>query len=383
MPSPVNIIIFGASVRAAAFSALRVGLQPWCVDLFADQDLKMRCAVRRLPFRYYPHGFEAISTQGPPGPWIYTGGMENHPALIERISEKRCLWGNGSAALALARSPMILAEVFRLNGVRYPVTLSSSIDLPRVGRWLVKPVKSAGGVGIRFADLRRERRPGNQVYFQEYIEGIPCSALFAGYEQDAHLLGVTRQLVGEPWLHSAPFHYCGSIGPLKFEAATQKILNKIGNVLIRHCHLRGLFGVDFILENGISWPVEVNPRYPASVEILEYGEGIQALSWHRAAFDPDAAKTAGTTLQKSVVGKAILFAKFPIEFPREGPWTRSLTHPKLIGEMPAFADIPSAGQLIEAGKPILTFFSRSGSVSGCLDNLKQIARDLDQYLWKT
>jgi predicted ATP-grasp superfamily ATP-dependent carboligase len=383
MASPVNIIIFGASVRAAAFSALRAGLWPWCADLFADQDLKMRCAVRRLPVRYYPHGFEAISTQGPPGPWIYTGGLENHPAVIERISEKRCLWGNGSAALALARSPMILAEVFRLNGVRYPVTLSSSIDLPRVGRWLVKPVKSAGGVGIRFADLRRERRPGNQVYFQEYIEGIPCSAVYAGLKHDTSLLGVSRQLVGEGWLNAAPFHYCGSIGPLNLEAAIQKNLEKIGIVLNRRCHLRGLFGVDFILVDGIPWPVEVNPRYPASVEILEYGTGIQALSWHRLAFDSGMPKPPSPSHEKSIVGKAILFAKDRLKFPGEGPWTRSLMHPKSIDEMPDFADIPSSSQTIEAGRPVLTFFSRSVSVSGCLDNLKQIAQDLDQCLWKT
>src|SRR5438445_13828107 len=119
MSSPQTIVIFGASVRAAAFSASRAGLRPWCADLFADQDLQTRSSVRRLPFRDYPNGFEAISAQGPPGPWMYTGGLENYPALIGRISEKRCMWGNAAAALALARSPMILPEIVRLNGIGY------------------------------------------------------------------------------------------------------------------------------------------------------------------------------------------------------------------------------------------------------------------------
>ncbi len=38
MASPQHLLIFGASARAAAFSALRAGLQPWCADLFADAD---------------------------------------------------------------------------------------------------------------------------------------------------------------------------------------------------------------------------------------------------------------------------------------------------------------------------------------------------------
>jgi predicted ATP-grasp superfamily ATP-dependent carboligase len=383
MSPPQVIVIFGASARSAAFSALRAGLRPWCADLFADQDLITRCSIRRLHFRDYPHGFKAISTQAPSGPWIYTGGLENHPTLIERISEKRLLWGNGSAALSLARSSMILAEIFRTNGILFPATFSSTTALPRVGRWLVKPLKGAGGMGVRFFDLQKERRPGKQFYFQEYTEGVPCSAVFVGFEHNTRLLSVTRQLVGEHWLHAAPFHYCGSIGPLKLEAAVQKNLETIGIVLNRYCHLRGLFGVDFILADGIPWPVEVNPRYPASIEILEYGAGIQALAWHRAAFDPASAIPPGPTPEKSVVGKAILFAKRQLDFPEEGPWTHSLGHPKSIDEMPAFADIPSSGQTIEAGRPILTFFSRSGSVSGSLDNLKQIAWDLDHWLQRT
>ena len=199
---------------------------------------------------------------------MYTGGLENYPPLIERISVNRHLWGNGPAALSLARSPTVLAEIFRSNGIPFPATFSSTSDLPRVGRWLVKPMKGAGGVGVRFADLPGERRSRKQVYFQEYIEGVPCSAVFAGFQNDARLLRVTRQLVGEHWLHAAPFHYCGSIGPLKLEAVVQKNLETIGIVLNQHCHLRGLFGADFILANGIPWPVEVNPRYPSSVEIL-------------------------------------------------------------------------------------------------------------------
>ncbi len=324
-----------------------------------------------------------MSDQGPPGPWMYSGGLENHPTIVDRISGKRFLWGNGSSALGLARSPTFLADVFRSNGITYPATLSSSRNLPRHARWVGKPRKGAGGTGIHFVEAHEAKRLETKYYFQEFIEGMPCSAVYVGYENDARLVGVTRQLVGETWIHAAPFHYCGSVGPLKVDATIQKDLEKIGSILNRHCHLRGLFGVDFVLADGILWPVEVNPRYPPSVEILEYGKGIHSISWHRTAFDPSATVHIGPSLQKPIVGKAILFAKLPLDFPEQGPWTRSLTHARSIEEMPEFADIPSSGQAIEVGRPILTFFSRSASVEGCIDNLKQIARELDPCLRMT
>jgi predicted ATP-grasp superfamily ATP-dependent carboligase len=398
--SQQEIVIFGASVRAAAFSALRAGLCPWCADLFADEDFRSRCSTYRIPSHSYPDGFEFISQNAPPGPWMYTGGIENHSSLVKRISKFRALWGNNSDALGLARSPTFLAEMFQSNGICFPKTFTSITKLPDMSRWLAKPFQSAGGAGIRWvvdSDKWSMARKDNRVlrlprttnhlpltathhYFQEFIEGIPCSAVYVGLEKSARFLGATRQLVGETWLNAAPFHYCGSVGPLKLDSAVQNKLENIGDVLNRECHLRGLFGVDFILSDEIPWPVEVNPRYPASVEILEHA-GIQAMALHRSAFDPTSLQTSELSstsdMSGPLVGKAILFTVRPLKFPKEGPWTRSLTTSRSIHEIPDFADIPSAGSAIKAGRPILTLFSHSDSLQGCIENLKQIALDLD------
>ena len=42
--------------------------------------------------------------------------------------------------------------------------------------------------------------------------------------------------------------------------------------------LSGLFGVDFILDGDQVWTLEVNPRYTASVEIVERATGIHAIA---------------------------------------------------------------------------------------------------------
>src|SRR4051794_35137718 len=112
-----DLLIFGASARAAAFSALRANLRPWCADLFADADLQARCPVFRLAPGGYPQGFVKAAEQGPPGPWLYTGGLENRPALVRQIAALRPLWGNDEKVLRKVRSPRFLANLLHEAGI--------------------------------------------------------------------------------------------------------------------------------------------------------------------------------------------------------------------------------------------------------------------------
>src|SRR5438309_1251845 len=99
-----NLLIFGASARAAAFSALRAGLSPWCADLFGDADLAARCPVIALPDTY-PDGLLEIERQAPPGPFLYTGGLENRPRLLRELAQRRTLWGVAPGILPQVRRP--------------------------------------------------------------------------------------------------------------------------------------------------------------------------------------------------------------------------------------------------------------------------------------
>ncbi len=74
-----HLLIFGASARAAAFSALRAKLLPWCADLFSDRDLQACCPSIRVPAASYPHAFVKLAAEDLRGPWMYTGGLENYP----------------------------------------------------------------------------------------------------------------------------------------------------------------------------------------------------------------------------------------------------------------------------------------------------------------
>lgn len=421
---PGTLLLFGASVRAAAFSALRAGLKPWCADLFADADLQARAPVWPISSGRYPDGFVEIARTEVAGPWMYTGGLENHPAIVRQITKLRPLWGNDAAVLGLVRSPSNVVSLLRQEGIPCPAVITNAKEFPAAGDWLVKPRYGAGGRGIqRFQG--RAMVPGRrkEVYYQEYIAGAPHAAVYVGDGTSARLVGVTRMLVGEPWLHARAFHYCGSVGPVLPDVPFLAALRWLGHVVGNGFGLCGLFGVDFILRGSVPWPVEINPRYTASVEVLEYAHGISALDLHRTACIPSRstdtigaasvlssnlptwmqrlasdrrrsrhpwpkeARPSSLSVQlppaREIVGKAILFARAPVVFPHDGPWQSVLRRPPPINEMPDFADIPHPGQRIETGRPILTLFARADSMEACTDVLGQKARDLDRWLYGT
>lgn len=378
-----NLLIIGASARAAAFSALRAGFHPWCVDLFADVDLQKRRAVLRLTERY-PQGFRQFIESDLPGPWMYTGGLENWPRLVTEWAQIRPLWGNVDQALSAARNPERVASLLPALHMPVPTLLHFGEKPPASGRWLLKPRRGAAGHGIRFWTPQEEYWNKDDVYCQEFIEGQSLSLLFLGGGRSARLLGVTRQLVGESWLHAAPFHYCGSIGPLDPGLVQRPSLEQLGQLLASECFLEGLFGIDGVLREGTFWPVEINPRYTSSVEVLEHATGAAMLGWHAHVLTHGGlpALPSLAPAPDRIIGKAILFARDDLIFPADGPWLAELRSPKPVQELPSFADIPTAGERIEVGKPILTFFAAADSPSACEDALRQIAADLDRWLFE-
>src|SRR5262249_3493498 len=300
--------IVGASARAAASSARRAGFDPWCADLFADSDLRaMVPDAVRCPPGQYPAGLAELFANAPMAAWIYTGGLENHPNLIAKMAAIRPLWGNGREALRLSRDPFAVQAILRDAGLPSLQVRSDLSTLSARCRWLRKPRKGSAGQGIAFADPRTRGRSKTHFY-QQYVEGTPMSAVFVRARGTVTLLGVTEQLIGIDWLNAPPFRYCGNIGPADLMESMRSELLQVGRALADGCGLLGLFGVDFISQDGCPWVVEVNPRYPASVEVLEMATGMAALSFHHQAFDPAVPPGPVTRSTCAYVGKAILYA---------------------------------------------------------------------------
>jgi predicted ATP-grasp superfamily ATP-dependent carboligase len=404
-----TVIIVGASTRAAAFSALRAGLAPYCLDLFADADLTARLPCQRLAASDYPHRLADYLADLPPAPWLYTGALENHPDLIARIAQTRPLWGIGPPTLACVRQPWLLAERLGHAGIAFPPTYSTPDQLDPHRRWLQKPLASAGGLNIRFWDGQRPPNP-QQWAWQEYIAGQPLSLFFVGLPEAPPLfLGATHMLVGLPDLAAGPFRYCGSIGPIPLDPPRYAQALHIGQTLAAIPGMLGLFGVDCIDHDGQLVVVEVNPRITAAAEVLEYAQPISTLALHARAFGVelpgathalDRNHLATHALDRNhlaigahdrtgpprrdddppvVVGKAILVARDRFRFPASGPWTEALARTADPFSRPDYADIPHPGTIIERGWPILTVLASGSSVAACQAQLLAQAHALERW----
>jgi uncharacterized protein len=110
--------------------------------------------------------------------------------------------------------------------------------------------------------------------------------------------------------------------------------------------------VDFIRTKSDLWPLEVNPRYSASVEVLERLSGRGLLSEHVVACEEGALCGAVETLKGRVVGKAVAYAA------RGGvvlPGFDALIEEWNVSKCPAgILDLPRVGERIEVGQPIAT-----------------------------
>ena len=370
------LIIVGASARAAAFSAHRAGYTPYWLDQFGDEDLRQRFLGNVIPD--YPQAAVELIAGAPDAPFLVTGAMENHPSVLEQLCAQRKLLGNPKPVCSRVRDPSILYEALRRNRVpcpeirtvergrilSMPPHVVSGGPSPPLNDWLMKPLRSAGGIGTR----HYHGQPVDaRYYLQEYLRGDSFSAVFIGARGHCRLLGVTRQLVGLPEFHAGEFSYCGSIGPMELNDTENEQWCRIGEVLAGEFELKGLFGVDAIKRQNSIYPVEVNPRYTASVEVLELALGCHAVKYHYDAGN-NQALTVEERTPRHKVGKAILFAPEDLVFTGcdQGGFT--------------IADIPAPGTAIQQGQPVLTVLVNGDSIASITHSLKRAAGSIYESL---
>jgi predicted ATP-grasp superfamily ATP-dependent carboligase len=362
VPEPGHVLIAGVTTRALAVSAARAGYRVTAVDAFGDRDLREVAdviLVRAEPGRNRgPMQAAEIAASLPAELAAYTSNFENYPAAVARLGEGRRLLGNSAEVLARVRNPIEVMRVLRHHDLPWIETRSRP---PRGrshrGRWLVKPRRSGGGHGI--VPWSPDKTVRRTMYLQRHVGGIPGSISFASDGASAVVLGVSRQLIGAADFGAGKFRYCGSIvgsnaTPLfTRQADLLRCATEMVNLLTREFGLVGLNGLDFIARQGVPYPTEVNPRYSASMELIERSAGVSLFDLHVRA----CAGSLPRPLQhdRLMHGKAILFARSAVQIGKLPGWSGK----QWIG------DVPHPGERISQGRPICTVFAAASSREHC------------------
>ncbi|PYR54143.1 MAG: hypothetical protein DMF95_01290, partial [Acidobacteria bacterium] len=323
----------------------------------------------------------------------YLSSFENHPSAVIALAAGRALWGNSPDVLGYVRDPLLVGDALRRRGIAVPevsvlsqskaVSLSQSKDElfaqgrpvedghpePVEGRtfeqdrdWLVKPLASGGGRGVR--PWRRGTRLPRGCYLQELVKGTPGSVAFVAAAGRAVPLGVSRQLVGEHAFGAAGYRYCGSIlaaaGDAQFarDEALVDAACALARAVAEEFGVVGVNGIDFIACGRVPYVVEVNPRWSSSMELVERVYGLSVFGAHAAACEAGALPAfdlVSARRSPGAAGKAVVFARHDVTVGDTRVWLADSS----------VRDIPRPGARICAGRPVCTVFAAGRDAVAC------------------
>jgi uncharacterized protein len=374
-----RVLIAGVSTRAAAESAARAGFDVTAIDRFADADQHPDVTALLVPGTFTAHAAARAVRRVECDAVVYLSNFENHPTEVRSLAANRTLWGNRPEVVTRVRDPIAVAQAFRDRGFATPASYVAQGGSPALAalqgcatsecNWLLKPLASGGGHGIR------RWSPGDSVsrgcYLQELIDGTPASVVFVAADGRAVPLGVFRQLIGDTAFGAAGFQYCGNI----LATGTDRQFGHGEAIVDAACALArsaadafglvGVNGIDFVARDGIPYPVEINPRWCASMELVERAYGISVFGIHAAACDrgtlPDFDLLQARRSAQRAHGKAVVFARKDLTVGDIKSWLP----PAQVDTPAVIRDIPHAGTNILAGRPICTVFADGVDEAAC------------------
>ena len=365
-----RVLVAGTSTRAVAESAARAGFIVTGLDSFADLDqhpsvtaLAVAGADNR-PARALDLARASRTVQT--DAVVYLSPFENAPAAVGELARGRTLWGNPRSVLRRARAPVQVMRRMRQRGFPTPSLVppgQSHVD-PSID-WLVKPRASGGGHGIRRWQRGTTVPPG--WYLQEEVHGIPGSVTFVAAGGQCVVLGVSRQLVGEDAFGASGYRYSGNIlvqaGDQAFgdDGRVLAAVQALAAAVVEEFGLIGVNGVDFVVRDGVPLLIEINPRWTASMELVERVSGTSVFAAHVRACTASSVSPAAVRPSSAAAcaGKAVVYATSDVLVRDTRPWLAD----------PTVRDVPRPGLRIAVGQPVCTVFATGDGVDACRDAL--------------
>jgi predicted ATP-grasp superfamily ATP-dependent carboligase len=194
---------------------------------------------------------------------------------------------------------------------------------------------------------------------------------FVANGQRAEVFGISRGLAGDPAFGARGHRYCGSVYPFAADSALVDRISAIAGAATEAFGLVGLNGIDFVMREGEPFVLEINPRYSASMELIERSGRLSVFEAHVAACR-GALSSFPATPMTEVLGKAILYARWDVIVGDSRRW--------LLRD--DVSDVPFPGDRIRRGHPVCTVFARGTDSVTCYARLVATASAVEKELEK-
>ncbi|EIJ42042.1 putative ATP-dependent carboligase [Beggiatoa alba B18LD] len=338
------LLIVAVSARALAVSAHKAGLATYVLDLFADTDTQ-RVALAYQQVQAQTYNFddtdllEQVHRLCPTNTaLVYGSGFEHNPALLAKLAQGRYLYGNTPDILQFIKDPQAFFGLLHRQGIPHPETRLTPPTDTSTG-WLVKHIGGTGGYHVQpLKTVITEKK--SACYYQRQLAGNPHSVLFLANGKTAEIIGYNEQWINEDFA-STPYLYAGAmrVDDMPF----QPEITEVVNCIVKETGLKGLCGMDMILNATGFHVLEINPRPPASFELHQIKGNL--FYWHLQA-TMGKLPTSPLAHPRYNRAKRILYALKTLNIPRYPQWSAWT------------ADQPRPNSVIQRGEPICTIFAQ-------------------------
>ncbi len=354
------LLVIAKSARMLVQMCVNLGCEVVAIDCYADSDTKQMAKkvyqVTSLALSAVRAALEAAGRTYGVIELLYGSGLESQPETLAYLENHWRIIGNSAVIFQSVQDKCNFFARLALLSIPHPEVVFSR---PTENEdWLLKPWRGEGGLAIRRCSVDDKAVPG---YWQRYINGRSMSVLFVANPGGIELIGFNEQ-----WLADCnsehPFMFGGVSSSVEVPDAVQMQMTEWLLKLSAAYGLRGLNSLDFILDAGDCYVLEINARISASAQL--YGKSVLLKHFQAFQYHPD------DSVEVSVLPSAyqIVYARNSVTI-SEGfewpPWT---------------ADRPNPGAIVATGEPICSIIANGKNSGQMLDNLHRQQRILANLL---
>lgn len=332
------VLIFAQSGRFLAQSASQAGYTVWVADCFGDTDTiavserwQQLPALSKLSETIVLETIDKI-TLGEPCIVICGSGIEFFSDFLANLPSNVDYLGNAISTIKNIKTPSLFFNLLKRLDIQHPQT---RFTLPKQRcNWISKSAKGMGGIHIQ--NLDSLSFVSDDYYFQEYISGVSCSALFLASERSLTILSINKQIL-DPSPES-PFRLGRIEAPLHLSESIRQTLTSVIEKLVSELQLVGLNSIDFIYTaTNQLLTLEINPRPSASMELVTMGSPIIQLHIDACTDNLNQKNLKHLSTFKSL---NYFYADNDYLVPNNIVWPKTCS------------DLPSAEKIIHRGEPI-------------------------------